>query len=365
MGITQHYNGRPQVNDFGIPFKGFKVHPDTNPNTMTLQFSVNLLEQMKGIENSFAYLDERGIHTAPVYQGMLAMYHKFMILSVKYPDLLLVPLQYIKTAWYAHMTHPVLYQAYCKQLIAKYGNMAQFDHLYKQRYYVVPCDMMCMDDVSLALFPQAFAQTCELWQLEYKEPYTPQEFGNCTVALPTTNYNQSESEFYCQETRYVTIAFPFKYSSFSKFLEEYSSYTQKVNQYFASLGSSFDASLVNITGAMVEHDMKFFQKWRESLGVENHIYDHEYQLLVKSYERYLYFVSKNSDAAPSYLIDFVWHSHMSNPVAYIHDTVALFGQILDHDATYQPTAEQTNLLNSKWKQEFATDLEKDHTYAMK
>lgn len=67
---------------------------------------------------------------------------------------------------------------------------------------------------------------------------------------------------------------------------------------------------------------------------------------VRDYERFLALACANPTVpvAPTKAIDRIWHLHMLHPRAYIADTTAIFGEVLDHDGGFGSTPEEAPLL---------------------
>jgi len=53
---------------------------------------------------------------------------------------------------------------------------------------------------------------------------------------------------------------------------------------------------------------------------------------------------------------------MCFPVQYAIDTVTLFGHVVDHDPSYQASAQEIEQTNAQWKQEYATSLQDEVNY---
>ena len=60
------------------------------------------------------------------------------------------------------------------------------------------------------------------------------------------------------------------------------------------------------------------------------------------YEKFLTLVQRYPDTlvSPSRDIDEMWHLHMLHPIAYYHDCMANFGEILDHDGGFGSASEE-------------------------
>jgi hypothetical protein len=60
------------------------------------------------------------------------------------------------------------------------------------------------------------------------------------------------------------------------------------------------------------------------------------------YEKFLTLVQRYPDTlvSPSRDIDEMWHLHMLHPVAYYHDCMTNFGEILDHDGGFGSASEE-------------------------
>lgn len=343
MGITKA--PRPPVAaDFGIIPSGFTVHPDSNTKELTVQFAVPLFTKQMSLfyetmyRNTFYYYSN-------VMLGALVMYNKFMILSIKNPDLFLVPPFEVTLCWYSHMTRPLKYQQYCKQMIDKYG-AKEHAALFASRYNIVPAHLY-LNEMHMALLPEAWQQTLDLWQTEFKEPMFPSQF-----VMPKlqhhTNWFSLDSEY-------------FSYSDHAFLGVRITEGEVQEKALLAHYAKLYKSNVeMNITGKDVENDIYFFDKLTKALPSYTVIY--EYDIILKSYERFLFFLTKVPNAAPSLFIDLAWHTHMANPIAYIHDTCKLLGKVVDHDPSYAPTKSEEMNVKQKWQQEFNTELAKDHTY---
>ncbi|QTD55017.1 glycine-rich domain-containing protein-like [Parasphingorhabdus cellanae] len=82
---------------------------------------------------------------------------------------------------------------------------------------------------------------------------------------------------------------------------------------------------------------------------------------VSQYEKFLTLAAKYKETAliPTKQIDMIWHLHMLNPRDYYHDCMALFGQILDHEAGFGERQSEKaahavalDITAALWKKEF-------------
>jgi hypothetical protein len=79
------------------------------------------------------------------------------------------------------------------------------------------------------------------------------------------------------------------------------------------------------------------------------------------YQKFLALIKKHPEAiiAPTRDIDEMWHLHMLHPVAYYHDCMASFGEIIDHDGGFGSEPEEAPVLAATfdytaqlWQQEY-------------
>lgn len=358
-------SARPSVaKHVGTLPMGFSRHPDEQPNEITMTFSVpQYAKQMEALRNEFTenlFCVEPSEQT---YQGLLVMYHKFMILSVKYPDLFLVPMNYVCAAWYSHLIRPAQYHQYCKQLIAKYGK-PEHENIFKQRNHLIPCNFY-LTELQIAILDQAWKQTIKLWQLEFNEPMIPEQFEIPTVrASKDPYYIGSESEMCLADLRYLQISFHVVFEDFYDRGKAIQKHHRNVNSYFAQLGE-LTVLEISITGAMIAKDLQFFTDFATHWHEQNStIYEKEYPSLIKSYERYLFLRCKYPDAsiaAPSPYIQLAWLMHMCNPISYYADVCCIFHCKVSH---HVPEYDFVMHDDALWNKEFGTKLHNDHTYAM-
>lgn len=338
----------PVASEFFIAVKGFKVHPDAHLTQLTVQFSVdNFANMCHFVATEFAAAMPKNYVSKEITGLLHSYYHKFMVLSVKYPTLLLVPSPDILACWYSHMIRPILYQAYCKILIDTYG-AAEHAELFKRRHYVVPSTFY-LNQVHMAIAQPALEQTLKLWQKEFGQSMYLSSIDVPEWSSKTEIMQKKTNQMDFSERQLLAVSLS-------------TANATKMEKHYAVVSKNTE-SMLNIDASMVLQDLKFFTKVNSELKQfslnENHM-----PQVVKSYERYLYFLTKHTDYAPSYLIDLAWHTHMCIPVAYIQDTCSLFGQVLDHDPTYEPTNEDIQQARLAWKKEFNTVMDKDHVYSL-
>lgn len=72
------------------------------------------------------------------------------------------------------------------------------------------------------------------------------------------------------------------------------------------------------------------------------------QRLELDYRRFLALIAEYQDEtlAPTQAIDEMWHLHMLHPVAYHRDCMAIFGYLLDHDAGFGASDEESPRLQT-------------------
>ena len=79
------------------------------------------------------------------------------------------------------------------------------------------------------------------------------------------------------------------------------------------------------------------------------------------YEKFLTLVQRYPDTlvSPSRDIDEMWHLHMLHPIAYYHDCMANFGEIIDHNGGFGNEAYEVPVLTATfqytaalWEKEF-------------
>lgn len=301
---------------------------------------------------------------AEEYQGMMHMYHKYMALSVKYPDLFLVPISYVNKIWFSHMSHPKMYSKYCKDLITKYGKM-EYEQLYAQRNYLVPCSMY-LTDMEMALAPEAWKQTQELWQKEFQEPLVPANAAATYVQDNEQLYIVSDDgEIVYKSEHYFNISFKMHETNMENYEMIYQAtvlLNQFVKDHFTELGKVPLPAELPLTGTMVNHDMMLFKQILQ-FGIQSY----EHASIVKSYERFLFIASKYQFVNPSAPIRFAWQAHMCNPVAYAQDMQRLLGTVLDFDSMEHDKIFKQNKLmqpmRDAWQIEYGCSMEMDFCYA--
>lgn len=328
------------------------MHPDSNLQELTLHFSVPHFDELtKFMIHAMDKILKYG-YSATEYQGALQLYHKFMILNVKYPHLFLVPPFEVTACWYSHMTRPALYHKYCSQLISKYGDSKHVSW-FNKNYNVIPASATCffMTEYHLALLPEAWQQTWQLWQHEFNEPMLPTSVVSAPVKItPQFGYFHSHPRdgiTYIQQNLLGV-------QTTASLMHPHLAKIGKMNS-----NDTWNSSLLNITGQNVYNDLQFFVKLQNAIQGYK-VYSTS--SILKSYERYLYFLTVEPHAAPSILMDLAWHAHMCNPVGYIFDTSTWFGHVLDHDPTFMPTMQQQQSTMAAWFKMYNTHLQKDHTY---
>lgn len=81
----------------------------------------------------------------------------------------------------------------------------------------------------------------------------------------------------------------------------------------------------------------------------------------RRYLKFLTLIQQYPDAviAPTRDIDEMWHLHMLHPVAYYHDCMSSFGEIIDHDGGFGSDPEEAPVLAATfdytaqlWQQEY-------------
>ncbi|HEX8450839.1 MAG TPA: glycine-rich domain-containing protein-like [Longimicrobium sp.] len=79
------------------------------------------------------------------------------------------------------------------------------------------------------------------------------------------------------------------------------------------------------------------------------------------YKKFLTLIQRYPEAiiAPTRDIDEMWHLHMLHPVAYYHDCMSSFGEIIDHDGGFGSEPEEAPVLaatfrytSELWQQEY-------------
>jgi hypothetical protein len=82
------------------------------------------------------------------------------------------------------------------------------------------------------------------------------------------------------------------------------------------------------------------------------------------YRKFLTLIQRHPDTviAPTRDIDEMWHLHMLHPVAYYHDCMASFGEIIDHDGGFGSEPDEVPVLAATfaytaalWKKEYGED----------
>lgn len=372
---------RPANNNFSnIAFHGFKQHPDSKPNKLTVDFLAPVLaNSAKVLLSHLCSKDtsELFLNNDDACKGTISRYHRFMMLQARHPGLLFVPTSDIANAWHSHMLRPSLYHKYCEDLIAKYGQGSL--KLHKERNMIIHCNAFAVSDLQKAVYHEAFVQTVKLWDQYYQESYLPEQSVK-TLCEGAAVYHEkpffkslagrSSYQLGFSLTRYNDLSVMVPVADDNDFLKSYAKAKQQTVTYLINYGAQHFADCSNqvniITVNQVMADSQFSDKLSNAVGEQRYrrILESDIKAWVKLYERYLYFLTKHPNAAPTYPIDLIWHAHMCNPIAYVKDTIHLLGYPLDHDPTYQPTEQDSQITNDNWNAEFAVKLQDEHTFTI-
>ena len=107
----------------------------------------------------------------------------------------------------------------------------------------------------------------------------------------------------------------------------------------------------NLAVAARKFENGFFSRLPDSDSVE----------AAARYEKFLTLIQRYPDTpiAPTRDIDEMWHVHMLHPVAYYHDCMANFGEIIDHNGGFGNEAHEVPVLTATfqytaalWEKEF-------------
>jgi len=329
--------------------QGFSAHPDANPSIVHFKFSYPVkyyveLKFSSHVRNMSGFFNNhmnsaKAPKTQQEAEGMIIKYHHFMLLKAKYPQHSenIIPTTDIEKVWVAHLTRPLRYAKYCSEMISQY----------------CPADSVKLHHAS-KLIPHEFLPNSAVQSVFKFHP-------NCNDARPLMEqlwkqefsgdsyFNEAMQQEDCCATNYKV--------DYSKYAAQYQAELVQGNN------PLFLANLVTCDE---------FSKEFEWIGKVNAAVPSNWlgfcvstESLIKAYERFLYFTAKNSALAlaPTYPMDLVWHTHMMFPIEYAHDTGIIFnGHTLDHDASYQPTAQDCQLFDQAWQSEFDSLPKDEHTF---
>jgi len=236
-------------------------------------------------------------------------------------------------------------------------------------------------DVQKAFHNEALEQTQKLWDSEYCQgnanhtlAFSPEPFKVAGTQMFTEPFVAGEL---CLEHKYYKsceVSLQAEYIRYqistSQMLANYAKSLEKRMTYFTNLGKVDPVpEYCTITVQQVEQDLIFPNKLKQTyFSGDFSALDH-YDCLnwVKSYERYLYLRAQYhpKGLAASQAIELIWHAHLICPIQYARDTINLFGHVLDHDPSYQPSASEVADAQAKWKNTYNISLEKEATTAFR
>jgi hypothetical protein len=219
-------------------------------------------------------------------------YEKFMELTMKYPDVLLIPTQDIEMIWISHLLKPLEYVSDCQKHFKK----------------IIP-HSLTLGDFQILMKQKSFEDTKTLWEKEFGFPYGGE-------------YN------------HVKIEKSFRLSSYKdtiKDIRDSTCFIVAKNIHSFEVPSSFQFKF-SLTAEEILNDRKYFEKISQNHKVSKKTsyfnpdvvsYFSFWDLLMKKKEE----ISKYS---PDYEIDVFWHTHMLHPQEYLKDCLNSFGFLLNH-----------------------------------
>jgi hypothetical protein len=100
------------------------------------------------------------------------------------------------------------------------------------------------------------------------------------------------------------------------------------------------------------HDL-YMEKSLDLLNID-HL---SFEASIQNYISFLKLARKDTIIVPTYDIDFIWHTHMRNPLSYREVTMALCGFLLNHDGSIatQTLKDSYRETAARWKMIYNSD----------
>ncbi|CAF0797512.1 unnamed protein product, partial [Rotaria sordida] len=323
---------------------GFDEHPNSSED-MIIELSVDIdrtaPELISLLEKASNFKVDW--YRPAIIRQMIMRYYQFMQLKASFPDeIFLVPTLDIEIVWQTHLLRPQMYRKDCLRL---------FHHVIEHS--------LLIDDIGQFLKEQAFLDTCQFYEERFGEQY-------CSLLI---------------DKEKIQEALRYHRSLFRSCLTPNYSYWDQTHFQFGSESPKDYENPFSFTEADVILDNNWLDLCKKFMhkSVSKKEYNPPYkidlgfspmQLLKKSYERFLYIVTKYPPVDEdkfvhlTYAIEIVWHAHMQEPTKYASDCLRLVGYIMDHTPRISVETDQIkksweNTIDV-WKREFGRDMAIDH-----
>jgi hypothetical protein len=236
-------------------------------------------------------------------------YEKFLELTMKYPDTLLIPTQDIEMIWISHMLKPLDYSLDCKKYFKK----------------IIPHTLR-LNDYQISIKRKCFNETKQLWEKTFNFPYCMEEDAKDETEI---NFELSENKEFVHDIRDSSLYMV----------------CENIHNVEVPLSFQFKFSL---TEDEVLKDRDYFKTFRICIYPNDNISIVPYPTLIhtkrfdsdgidpflSSYFAFWDFLKMNkedvSKYSPDYEIDVFWHTHMLHPQEYMKDCLNSFGFLLNH-----------------------------------
>lgn len=294
------------------PIYGFSKHPDSQEG-LVVCFKTDLAQ------NCSYYVDlEKKLQKVKMskefIKNSMMRYYNFLKLKELYPNTLFIPTLDIEMVWISHLLKPEIYEEDCMKL---FGRVIEHE--------------LYLNDSNKSIRHEALIETLNLYKSHYK------------VDLIDPKNIPKKLKFYFKMGMRRT-----------EDMREETSYQELFNPFIDKECKDWKNPF-SFNEEDVETDRKssFYNFPHNS---------NNYPAFIKSYERFLYLLAKYPEDShlfyPSLSIDFVWHSHMMNPILYKQDCVEIVGRYVGHNSNPNYQEQKTE---KYWKIEYGENqLSLDH-----